>query len=126
MNDQTQNNHSGGDQTEGTVPPASGDQPPETPPSRKFKLTWEFFVGFLGWYLVTALFYGQVMDQEALTICGGLLFPVNLILLILLLKYRTQLGWGMLAALAVNMVVSLVLGLVQNAFCFIPFFGGVR
>lgn len=126
MNEQTQNNHPLEDQPEGMVPPTPVDGSSETPPVRKFKLTWDFFVGFLGWFLVTALFYGQVRDQEALTICGGLLFPVNLLVFILLLRWQRQMAWGMLAALAVNMVVSLVLGLVQNAFCFIPFFGGVK
>jgi len=114
MNEQTQNDH------------PLEDQPSATPPSRKFKFTWEFFAGFLGWFVAATLFYRQVRGEETLVICGGLLFPVNLVLLILLLKYRTQIGWGMLAALAVNMVDSLVLGLVQNAFCFIPFFGGGR
>jgi hypothetical protein len=126
MNKQNQNNHPGEDQPEGTAPPTPGDQPSATPPVRKFKFTWEFFVGFLGWYLATAIFYGQVRDQEALMICGGLLFPVNVLVLILLFKWQRQMGWGMLAALAVNMVVSLVLGLIQNAFCFIPFFGGAK
>lgn len=126
MNEQTQNEQPFEDQPEGTLPPTPDVRPPESPPSRKFKLTGEFVAGFLGWFLLTTLFYGQVRGQETLMICGGLLFPVNLVVLIVLLRKQPQMGWGMLSASAVNLVISLILGLVQNAFCFIPFFGGSK
>ena len=95
---------------------------PVKAPASKITLVVQFAAGFLGWFLAAALFYGQVMDQEALMICGGALFPVNLLLLFLLLKFIRFAGWGMLAALGVNLIVSLIQGLTNNAFCFIPFF----
>jgi hypothetical protein len=126
MNEQTQNNHPLEDQPEGKVSSTPGDRLPEAPPARKFKLTWEFVAGFLGWYLVTGLIYAAGQGQETLIICGGLLFPVNVVLLILFLRRQPQLGWGMLSALGVNLVISLILGLSTSAFCFIPFFSGVK
>jgi len=48
------------------------------------------------------------------------------VVLILFLRYLRQVGWGMLSALAANMVVSLILGLAQNAFCFIPFYSSFK
>lgn len=93
----------------------------ESPPSRLNR--WLLFAsGFFGWYLVMALIYGQRFDQESLMICGGLLFPVNLVILVLLLKQQRYAGWGILSALGVNFVISLLLGLWNNALCFLPFF----
>jgi hypothetical protein len=94
---------------------------PEEAPSTTVKSLY-FLIGFLGWFLVNALIYLQKFDQESLTICGGLLFPVNLVLLVILLRKRPLVGWGMLSALGVNLVISLVFGVWNNALCFLPFF----
>jgi len=75
---------------------------------------------------VGSFVYVQIHDAETLAICGGVLFPVNVVVLILFLRYLRQVGWGMLSALAANMVVSLILGLAQNAFCFIPFYSSFK
>ncbi len=114
------------------VEPASDDQPPgETPPEVEPPSVVErvllFAAGFLGWYLLTAVVYnGMIKGEEMIIICGGVLFPVNVILLILLLRRRSFIGWGLLSALGVNMIVSLIMGLSTNAFCFVPFFAGME
>ena len=126
MNEQSQSNQPLEDHLEETIPPAPSEQPSQAPPARKFKLPRDFIVGFLGWYLATALLYGPVRQVEALMLCVGLLFPINVVVLILLLKKRPQAGWGMLTALGVNLAFSLILGLATSAICFVPFFYGVK
>jgi len=85
-----------------------------------------FVVGFIGWFLIMALFYGQVADSEAMMICAGLFFPVHVIAVILLIKLVPSVGWGMLSAIGVNLVISMILSLFTNALCFIPFFKPMR
>jgi len=103
--------------------PPPGDEVLEaSPPPRKFKLSWNFVAGFLAWYLVTTLIYLSVSGQEILIICSGLLFPVNVVALVVFLKKTPDVGWGMLSALGLNLLISLVRGLSTNAFCFIPFY----
>jgi len=123
MNEQTQN-----DQPEGIVPQTPGDRPPDSSSARKFKLTWKFAVGFLGWYLVIGLIYVALisLDRQGYgNMKGGvfLVFPAQLIALVILfvVKQLRNIGWGMLSAIAVNLVISLILGFVGNAICFIPF-----
>ena len=100
---------------------------------RKFKITRQFILGFALWYVVMGLIFvglvppGKYTPNEAeemILICNGLFFPLQVIVLIILFvtKNRREVGWGMLAAIGVNLVISLALGLVLNAVCFIPFF----
>lgn len=87
-----------------------------------------FAAGFLGWFLVNGLWW-QLIFRGSQT--GGTNFqgsfcilPFSILMLILLgFNPRTrQITWGGLAAIAVNMTVSLALGLFFNAICLIPFF----
>ena len=127
MNQQAQNNHPSEEQPPEAVQPIPGAQPPH-----KFKLTWQFAAGFLGWFLVNGLGWLIILsgrkfssgDETAVICNGALFFPLNLIILVLLAwKVGTrQIAWGIVAALGVNLIVSLVLGLVQNAVCLVPFF----
>ena len=131
MNQQAQNNKSVGQPTEGEQP-VPDEQPTEEQPTRKFKFTWQFAAGFLGWFLVSGLVWPILLagrefsfEDEAGMICNGaLIFPLNLIILFLLARKKEtrQIAWGIVAALGVNLIVSLVLGLVQNAVCLVPFF----
>ena len=129
MDEPTQEDEPSGDQHPETPLELPGDQPPARG-GRKFRLTWQFVAGFFGWYLVMALINGpQVLPNpgaqvysESLFVCNALLFPVQVLLLIIWIKARYQVGWGMLAAIGVNLVISLALGLGYNAACFIPFF----
>lgn len=120
MNGQTQNNHPLEERPEGTLVATPREQPSEAAPTRKFKLTWQFVAGFLGWYLVTALVYWLGKAESACLF--PVLFPVNLVMIIVLLKRQPRAGWGLLSALGLNLVISLILNLVINAICFIPFF----
>ena len=113
-------------------PGPAEEQPPETVQPTKFKLTWQFAAGFLGWFLVNGLAWLILLsgrkfssgDETAVICNGALILPLNLIILVLLAwKVGTrQIAWGILAAWGVNLVVSLVLGLSTNAFCLVPFF----
>ena len=111
----------GGQMEERSAPLGSSSGPPA--PRGKFRISGTYIAGFLGWFLVSWLFYSQVSrDGETLLICGGAMFPVNLIILALLIKFQRLAGLGMLTALAVNMLVSMILQLWTNAFCFLPFY----
>ncbi len=135
MNEQTQNEHALDDQfpegaqplhdepaPEGTEQTSSEEASAAQPPGKSKLNVGQFVAGFLGWFLVSLLIYAQKMDEESLMICGGLLFPVNVVILIILLRKLPHIGWGMLSALGANLVISLILGLVNNALCFIPFY----
>jgi hypothetical protein len=72
-------------------------------------------IGFIGWYLIAWALTGLLSFW---------LFFVSLVALIFLalIKETRRLAGGILIALALNFVISLILGLGLNAFCFIPFF----
>ena len=120
MNEQTQNNHPLEEQREETRLATPAEQPLEAQPTAKFKLTWQFVAGFLGWFFVMALVYWVGRSES--TCLFPILFPINLGILMVLLRKQPQVGWGMLSALGLNMVISLILNLFLNAICFIPFF----
>ena len=134
MNEHMQDNNQVGDQPPKESQPILGDETPavegqsigEQPPAphpEKAKLNpWQFAIGFLGWFAVGLLDYTQRMDVETLIICGGALFIVNVGVLILLLIKLRSVGLGMLFALVLNFVLSLVFGLAYNAMCLIPFY----
>lgn len=129
MNGQSQNNPPAEDQPEAARPPTP-DQPQLEPPSTSgFKFSWKFVVGFLGWYLVVWLIYRlQIRDLDpqgySTMTLSLLVFPAQIIALFFLFVIRDfrKIGWGMLSAIAVNLLISLMLGLGLNAVCFIPFF----
>jgi hypothetical protein len=100
--------------------PSEPSQP--KPPASRLRKWLLFASGFFGWFLVTGLFYRAMYPSDAQTICSGLLFPVHIGLLVLLLEKQPHVGWGMLSALGANFVISLMLGLSNNAICFVPFF----
>jgi hypothetical protein len=124
MNELAQNNQPSEDQ------PTPGDQPLETAqPTRKFKITWQFTAGFLGWFLVNGVFWlllsgGIKLDEYEILDRLCFVLPLNLVTLIGLIwiKKTRQVAQGILAALGLNFFVSLVLGLFYNSFCLIPFF----
>ena len=101
-------------------------QPETTPPPKKPGWNWPHFVGgLLGWYAVNWASWGLVGGfSTGENIIGNLIcLPVNLLVLLILAIIR-QTRWvalGILAALAINFAISLLLGLQFNAICFIPF-----
>ncbi|MGE5251503.1 MAG: hypothetical protein ACM3QS_14975 [Bacteroidota bacterium] len=108
-----------GDADQG-IPP----QPEKLPPGPKPVLTREqklkrFLIGFLGWWIVNypvwALFgggYGMI---------GLITFPANIIVLIILAFRQRWVALGMLAAIAANLLISIMLGVTYMGLCFIPF-----
>jgi hypothetical protein len=89
---------------------------------------WQgFLVGFLGWYLVNGLIWYFINDPTSdgqSRLFNLFIFPANLLVLIVLSAIRrTQaIGLGILAALGLNLVLSLILGTVMNGICFFPFY----
>jgi len=122
MNRPAQNNQSE-DQ-----PPEEGQSIPSEQPARKFKFTWQFVAGFLGWFLVNGLVWLRLLAGREFSLnywgSSALIFLLNLAILVFLawMKSTRQIAWGIAAALGVNLIVSLVLGLTLNAFCLVPFF----
>lgn len=94
----------------------------------KWEKSGRFAAGFLGWYLVNGLiwllFSGGSLNGEGALILNFLIFPLNVIALLIFAFNRSTrfFALGLLGALAVNFVISLVIGLQFNAMCFIPFF----
>ena len=78
-----------------------------------------FLIGFTGWSLMFFLFWPMFYG-------GGAFFILIINLLaIIYLAFHPKTRWialGMLTAMAVNLMVSLVLGVIFNALCS-PFFG---
>ena len=60
------------------------------------------------------LFYSFLLNYIVL--------PVNLIVLLGMVSKRRRVAGGILAAIALNLVISLVRGATYNAVCAIPFF----
>lgn len=126
MNNLTQNNKTSEDQTLGST------VPPDDPQSNiKQPIPWwQFGVGFLGWFLVMWLvslaFFknSSPTDEYSFLGWGMLVFPIQILVVIILIgikKFR-HFGWGMVSALGINLVISLLTGVVFNGVCFVPFF----
>jgi hypothetical protein len=86
----------------------------------------DFAIGFAGWYLLNGLAwllvgyeYGWL--EGTYGIPNLLLFPANAILLIIFLVMRRWIGLGILGALALNLLIALVMGILINGACAVPF-----
>jgi len=79
----------------------------------------QFAAGFLGFFIFNSLPW-LIMDKADQLI----LLPLNLILLIVLAAfYNTRfISLGILAAMTVNFIITLVMGMGDDALCFNPFF----
>lgn len=108
-------------QTEISTPPIS--------PLRK----WAYFaIGFIGWYLVNGLLFLLLgaklgfsdLTNEALLFVNLIIFPANLIITIILTVMRSTriIGFGILSALGLNLLISLIMGIFLKGVCFVPFF----
>ena len=93
------------------------------------RVKWILFaVGFFGWYIFNTKAWFSVMEngpdkQGYYPLFNLVMLPANLLILFILAKiHRTRwAAFGILAAVAVNFLISLILGLGNNAICFIPF-----
>jgi hypothetical protein len=63
---------------------------------------------------------------EGVLILSIILGPLNLIILILLsvIRRTRQIAWGIFAAIGLNLLISLLMGSFENAFCMVPFMVG--
>jgi len=82
--------------------------------------------GFLGWYVINILIWllaGTKPGDAPEAFLNLLLFPANVVTLIVLaiIKSTRRIAFGVVVALAFNLLVSLVMGVSYNAWCFIPF-----
>ena len=110
-------------------PPPSSPPPPAEPASFwRSKNTWHFVGGFVGWFLVNGLLYWISYGGMGRTSQPNQLFciilPANVFTFIVLIviKETRQIGWGMLSAIGLNILISTMIGSIFNAVCMIPFF----
>lgn len=86
----------------------------------------DFVAGFGGWYLLNGLVwlligYNYGWLEGTYGVPNLLLFPLNVILLIVFLIFRRWIGLGILGALALNLLIALVMSIVVNGVCAVPF-----
>lgn len=91
--------------------------------------SWQFLAGFLGWHLINGVVWfqvngGRIGYLEDSYLANIVFFPFNLLALIVfpLIKQTRKFGLGLLAAVALNLLLSLVLSVGMNGICFIPFY----
>ncbi len=110
----------------GTEEPVAAAPPEPIPPAIKRR---QFLIGFAGWCLATGSIW-LVLSRElsgnwfVQLLVSGTLFLVNIGLLAGLGSSR-RVRWvalGMLAAVALNLLISLALGAWFSVVCFVPFF----
>lgn len=109
--------------------PSQGDEPPPAFPAWAWwRANIQMVYGFVGWYVVNGLFWLAMGNPSFNTnynfFTGLFTLPVNLIVLIVLavMQRTRKIALGMLAAIAVNLVLSLALGVFINGVCFAPFY----
>ena len=90
----------------------------------------DFLVGFAGWFVVNGLVFFAINSMEPPRNCTfdcGLgpvflatfvVYPVNIIALIVLLFKRRWVAWGMLTAFAVNAAILIVSGMFFAVICY--------
>lgn len=94
----------------------------------------EVFMGLFGWYAVNGITwflllppsrssYQNSYGMEIALFSMGLI-PFNMIFLMILgsMPRTRMIALGILIAIALNFLLSLLLGMTMNAYCFIPFF----
>ena len=85
-----------------------------------------FVIGFVGWWVFNGALWFALTGGKGLGygvfILNLLVFPANLLILIVLAFVRHWISLGWLAAIAVNLLIALIVGVASNGFCFIPFF----
>ena len=93
----------------------------------------DYIIGFVGWFLVNGVLWsaltasvsaprnGNEFGPFTLGICT---LPIGFVVLLVLtyVPKTRKIGWGALAAIFLNLFISLILGLSNNAVCFVPFF----
>ena len=89
----------------------------------------QFLAGFFGWYAVNGVVW-YILKSGSLEFVGEAIlvnafaFPINILALIVfsIIKRTRKFGFGLLAAIALNLLLSILLGVFFNGICFVPFF----
>jgi hypothetical protein len=87
----------------------------------------DFVIGFAVWYLLNGLAWLLIGYNRGWLEGGSygagnlLLFPINVILLIVFLIFRRWIGLGILGALALNLFIALAMNIAVNGACAVPF-----
>jgi len=86
----------------------------------------QILYGFFGWYLINSIIWLLISTRgyAEYVFLNLFIFPINLLTLIVLsvIKSTRKIGLGILIALALNLLLSLMVGLTINGVCFIPFY----
>jgi hypothetical protein len=100
--------------------------PPDAGPGKKpltaSQIT-EIVIGFVAWYVINGLiWWGGTSNYRFFLAIFTL--PGNIIALLIcaIVPRLRRVALGILIAIALNLVISLVLGMMTNALCFVPFF----
>lgn len=98
--------------------------PGETPSPSPYYTEADFWVGFVGWYVVNALAWVVLgRNSYGYSLSVNLLFlPINALVLLITARKRPRFAAGLLAAIALNFILALISGAFTNAVCAIPFF----
>ena len=127
------------DQPSESIPPSKESSPakPESLLSAKpFYHRRDFWVGFISWYVLNGIAWGIIVmtnpisvdprapDWARLAALGSNVFvlPVNLVVLIVAAFVRRRFAAGILAAVALNLALSVLSGALIQGVCAIPFF----
>jgi len=105
--------------------PLSPSYSSENPEDARTIFWLKFIMGFFGWLLVNLLIWVMINPRNPSNeLCFAVPFPLNLITLITLLVIRKTraIGFGILGAIALNLLITLILGIFEQGACLIPFF----
>ena len=84
----------------------------------------ELLIGFIGWFVINGVLW-VIASGTPVGIAYGIpnliLFPANVLVLIILARTRRWVALGVLIALAVNLLITLIMGVAFEGLCFIPF-----
>ncbi|MGC1376132.1 MAG: hypothetical protein WA821_07920 [Anaerolineales bacterium] len=104
------------------IEPSPPDAGPEKAPLTTPQII-EIGVGFVAWYVINGLiWWGGTSNYRFFLAIFTL--PGNLIALLIcaIVPRLRKVALGILIAIALNLVITLVLGMLTNALCFVPFF----
>lgn len=81
-----------------------------------------FWIGFFGWFIVNGLLWLPFSGDTYSFMWGIYFIPGNLIILIVFAFKKRLVAMGLLSAFAINFIPVLLMGTVEQAICFAPFF----
>ena len=108
----------------------------DTQSVRKYKPSLQFALGFFGWFIINSLLWGSVAWMQTTSnrlvelilipfyylLCFSIPLNVGVLLVLGVVKRWRPIGLGVLVAISLNIMISLVRGVFTNAMCFAPFY----